>query len=75
MKKTVLVFGLLSGAVSAAMMLATMPFMHTIGFDHGLVVGYTAIVCLPVCLFGIRWRSAKPTAERSCLAAGSPSAS
>ena len=55
MKKTVLVFGLLSGAVSAAMMLATVPFMHTIGFDHGLVVGYTAIVLsFLFVFFGIR---------------------
>src|SRR4029078_7609645 len=44
MRKVVLVFGLLSGAVSAALMLMTVPFMHRIGFDYGLVVGYTAIV-------------------------------
>jgi Protein of unknown function (DUF4199) len=55
MKKPVLTFGVISGAVSSALMLATVPFMHRIGFDKGLIVGYTAIVAsfLPV-FFGIR---------------------
>jgi hypothetical protein len=55
MKKHVLTFGIISGAVSSALMLATVPFMHRIGFDKGLIVGYTAIVAsfLPV-FFGIR---------------------
>ncbi len=44
MRKTVLTFGLLSGAVSAVMMSATIPFMERIGFDRGMVVGYTSIV-------------------------------
>ena len=55
MKRTVLKFGLLSGLVSAAMMLATVPFMHSIGFDYGLIVGYTAIVLSFLFVyFGIR---------------------
>ena len=55
MKKVVVTFGLLSGAVSAAMMLMTVPFMHRIGFDYGLVVGYTAIVLsFLFVFFGIR---------------------
>jgi len=55
MKRTVLTFGAISGVVSAALMLATLPFMHRIGFENGLVVGYAAIVAsfLPV-FFGIR---------------------
>jgi Protein of unknown function (DUF4199) len=55
MKRVVLTFGLISGAVSSALMLATLPFMHRIGFDKGLIVGYTAIVAsfLPI-FFGIR---------------------
>ena len=44
MKKTVITFGLLSGAVSAALMFANMSFIDTIGFDRGVVVGYTVIV-------------------------------
>jgi hypothetical protein len=55
MRKVVLIFGLLSGAVSAALMLMTVPFMHRIGFDYGLVVGYTAIVLSFLFVyFGIR---------------------
>jgi Protein of unknown function (DUF4199) len=55
MKRTVLTFGLISGAVSSVMMLGTVPFMHRIGFDHGLVVGYTAIVLsFLLVFFGIR---------------------
>jgi len=55
MKKFVLTFGAISGAVSSVLMLATVPFMHRIGFDKGLIVGYTAIVAsfLPI-FFGIR---------------------
>lgn len=44
MKKTVIIFGLISGLVSSVLMVATVPFMHRIGFDHGLLVGYTSIV-------------------------------
>ena len=44
MKKTVLTFGVLSGVVSAVLVAATMPFIEQIGFDRGMVVGYTAIV-------------------------------
>ena len=55
MKKTVLVFGLLSGAVSSVMMLATVPFMDRIGFDNGGYVGYTAIILsFLLVYFGIR---------------------
>jgi Protein of unknown function (DUF4199) len=55
MKKVVITFGLLSGAVSAAMMSATMPFAEAIGFDRMLVVGYTAIVISFLFVyFGIR---------------------
>src|SRR5256714_3321516 len=55
MKKTVLTFGLISGALSSLMMLATLPFIDRIGFDKGAVVGYTAIVlCFLLVFFGIR---------------------
>ena len=55
MRKTVLTFGLISGAVSSVMMLLTVPFIDTIGFDHGEILGYTLIIAslLPV-YFGIR---------------------
>ena len=35
MKKTILVFGLISGALSSLMMVATVPFLDRIGFDKG----------------------------------------
>ena len=55
MKKTVLTFGVISGVVSSLMMLGTIPFMHRIGFDRGLIVGYTAIVLsFLLVFFGIR---------------------
>jgi uncharacterized protein DUF4199 len=55
MKKTVLTFGLISGAVAAVLMFSTVPFIYRIGFDKGVIVGYTAIVVsLLLVPFGIR---------------------
>ena len=55
MKKTVLTFGLISGALSSLMMVATVPFADRIGFDKGAIVGYTAIVLsFLLVFFGIR---------------------
>jgi hypothetical protein len=44
MTKIVLTFGLISGALSSLMLVTTVPFMDRIGFDRGVIVGYTAIV-------------------------------
>ena len=55
MKKTVLTFGLIAGAVMAAMMFATLPLMHKIGFDRGEIVGYTTMILAFMLVFiGIR---------------------
>jgi hypothetical protein len=55
MKKVVLTFGLISGVLSAAMMSANVLFIDTIGFDRGVVVGYTVIVISFLFVyFGIR---------------------
>ena len=55
MKKIVLTFGLISGAVAALLMFSTMLFADRIGFDRGLIVGYTTIVVsLLLVPFGIR---------------------
>ena len=55
MKKTIVVFGLISGAVSALMMVATMPFADKIGVDRGYFIGYTTIVLsFLLVFFGIR---------------------
>ena len=55
MKKTVLTFGLIGGAVMAAMMFATLPFIDRIGFDRGEIVGYTTmILAFLLVFFGVR---------------------
>lgn len=55
MKKTVWTFGLISGALLAAMMLGTLPFMDRIGFDKAELIGYTSIVAASLFVFfGIR---------------------
>ena len=55
MKKTVLTFGLISGAVLAATMLATIPFVDKIGWEKGEILGYTEIVLSALMVFfGIR---------------------
>ena len=55
MKKTVLIFGLISGAISSVLMLANVSFIDRIGFDKGLVVGYTSIVlAFLLVFFGVR---------------------
>jgi hypothetical protein len=55
MKKPVLTFGLISGAILSAMMVATMPFIDQIGFDRGMIIGYTTMVlAFLLVFFGIR---------------------
>jgi len=55
MKKTILKFGLISGALSSLMMVATVPFLDKIGFSKGEYVGYTTIVLsFLLVFFGIR---------------------
>ena len=57
MKRTVLVFGLISGVISSLLMFATMPLINrgTINIDNGEVIGYTAIfLSLLLVFFGIR---------------------
>jgi len=55
MKKTVLTFGLISGALSIAMMLATMPLVDSLGYQKAEIVGYTTIVLSALLVFfGVR---------------------
>jgi hypothetical protein len=55
MKKIVWTFGLISGAILSVMMLLTMPFMDSIGFDRGLIIGYTTMVlAFLLVYFGVR---------------------
>jgi hypothetical protein len=54
MKKIILTFGLISGAVMSAMMVLTLPFMERIG-DAGLLVGYATMVAASLAIyFGVR---------------------
>jgi hypothetical protein len=44
MKKTVLTFGLISGAIISVLMLVTLPLQDEVGFDHSLLLGYTTMI-------------------------------
>jgi hypothetical protein len=57
MKKVVIVFGLISGAISSAMMFLTLPFINSGAINHknGYFIGYTAIfLSFLLVFFGIR---------------------
>ena len=55
MKKTVLTFGLIAGAILSAMMAITMPFHDRIGTDKGEIIGYTTMVlAFLLVFFGVR---------------------
>ena len=55
MRKTVLTFGLIAGAVLSVMMLVTIPFIDSIGFDRAEVIGYTTMVlAFLLVYFGVR---------------------
>jgi len=57
MKRTVIIFGLISGFISSALMFLTLPLIGrgTINFDNGMVIGYTSIfLSFLLVFFGIR---------------------
>ena len=57
MKRIVLIFGLISGAISSAMMWLTLPLVHRgkVDFTNGYVIGYTSIfLSMLLVFFGIR---------------------
>jgi Protein of unknown function (DUF4199) len=55
MRKIVLTFGLIAGAMLSAMMLITLPFLEQIGFDKGAIIGYTTMVlAFLMVFFGVR---------------------
>ena len=56
MKKTVLTFGLISGAIMTAMMFGTLPFTDSAWLQaHSMVIGYTTMVLsFMLVFFGIR---------------------
>jgi hypothetical protein len=55
MRKTVLTFGLIAGAILSGMMLVTIPFHDAIGFDRAEIIGYTSMVlAFLLIFFGVR---------------------
>jgi len=55
MKKIVLTFGLIAGAILSAMMLITLPFHDAIGYDNSEIIGYTSmVVAFLLIFFGVR---------------------
>jgi hypothetical protein len=55
MKKIVLTFGLISGAIAALMMFATLPLIGRVSYGYLTVLGYTAfVVSFLMVFFGIR---------------------
>lgn len=51
MKRIVLTFGLIAGAILSGMMLLTLPFHDQIGFDKGYIIGYTTMVLAFLMIF------------------------
>jgi hypothetical protein len=51
MRKIVLTFGLISGAILSAMMLLTLPFQDQFGFENGAIIGYTTMVAAFLMVF------------------------
>ena len=55
MRKIIVTFGLISGAISSLMMIALVTFGSRIGFDRGAIIGNTSIVLsFLMVFFGIR---------------------
>jgi Protein of unknown function (DUF4199) len=55
MRKIVLTFGLIAGAMLSAMMLLTLPFMDRIGMDKGEIIGYsTMVLAFLMVFFGVK---------------------
>lgn len=55
MRKIVLTFGLIAGAILSVMMVVTLPFHEQIGFDKGYIIGYTTMVLAFLMIyFGVR---------------------
>lgn len=55
MRRIVVIFGLLAGAVLSVMMLVSAVFKDQIGFDRGVMIGYTTMVAAFLMIwFGIR---------------------
>jgi hypothetical protein len=57
MKKIILIYGLISGVIVAAMMWLTQPLLRdgTLNLDNGMLIGYTTmVIALSLVFFGIK---------------------
>ena len=55
MRKIVLKYGLIGGAILAGSMLLVMPFHEQIGFDKGMIIGYTSmVIAFLMIFFGVK---------------------
>lgn len=55
MRKISLIFGLLSGVVSAGLLIATIPYVNSVNYRRGDVLGYTSIALSALFVFlGVR---------------------
>lgn len=55
MRRAILRYGLIAGAMLSVMMLITIPFMDRIGFQYSMLIGYTTMVLAFLMIyFGIR---------------------
>jgi hypothetical protein len=55
MKKIVLTFGTIAGVILSLLMVLTFALQNRLGFEHGMVIGYTTMVAsLLMVYFGIR---------------------
>ncbi len=55
MKRIVWTFGLISGGILSLLMLVTIPFVDSIGYDKGEIIGYTTMVLSFLLIyFGVR---------------------
>jgi hypothetical protein len=51
MRKIVLTFGLIAGAILSAMMVMTVSLVDRVGFDTGAIIGYTTMVAAFLMIF------------------------
>ncbi len=55
MRKIVLTYGLIAGAIFAATMFIGLPFREQIGMDRGLIIGYTTmVIAFLMVFFGVK---------------------
>jgi len=55
MKKTILVFGIISGLIMSVMFLITLPFHDRLSMEQGMIIGYAGMIAASLLIyFGVR---------------------